>query len=180
MVQISKGMSQDMYDFILDNFYRIPDINIDTGVITTPKGTNGTICTSTGYLRAKLNKKTIQVHQLLAVLYYGEDCIGKQVNHLDGNKVNNKKENLELCTQYENITHAIGTGLYEGSMSALREASMSKRKLTDDNVRFIRDNYDKAIGDNSRLSARKLGKMMGVNHRAILDVAYSISYQDVK
>lgn len=52
----STGMSKEMYEHILKNKHLI-DIDLDNGVVTTPKGTHGTLCSSTGYLRVKLNKK---------------------------------------------------------------------------------------------------------------------------
>lgn len=54
----STGMSKEMYEHILKNKHLI-DIDLDNGVVTTPKGTHGTLCSSTGYLRVKLNKKTL-------------------------------------------------------------------------------------------------------------------------
>lgn len=105
-----KGMSEDMYNFILENMYKV-EVDLENGLIKTAKNTNGTICSSTGYLKVKINKKTLQVHQLLAVAYFGEKCIGYQINHIDGNKLNNKKENLEIVTRQENIRHQIENNL---------------------------------------------------------------------
>lgn len=123
----SKGMSQDMYDFIVENM-SLFNINEDKGIITTPKGTNGTICTSTGYLRFKFKKRTLQVHQVLAVKYFGELCIGKQINHINGNKTINTKENLEPVTQQENIQHAFENGL-EGSTKRISMYSMDGKYI---------------------------------------------------
>lgn len=103
-------MSKDMYNFILDNKHRLL-IDVDNGLVITPKGTNGTICSSTGYLKVKVNKRTLQVHQVLSVIYFGEECVGMQINHKDGNKLNNMMDNLEVCTQLENLKHKKENGL---------------------------------------------------------------------
>lgn len=107
---MNKGMSIEMYNFIKDNIHRITILE-DEGKILTVKGTNGTVCSSTGYLRVKVNNKTLQVHQIMAYYYFGELCIGKQVNHKDCNKLNNKKCNLEVVTNVENLKHQRENGL---------------------------------------------------------------------
>ena len=68
-----------------------------------------------GYYRVVLmhnnKKKTMSVHRLVArawLLDYSNDL---QINHKDGNKLNNDYRNLEMCTVQENIRHSITTGL---------------------------------------------------------------------
>lgn len=68
--------------------------------------------TQTGYMRAivkLIDRKTMELrlHRLVWWYFYGEIPEGKQINHIDGNKQNNKIENLELVTPSENIQHAI-------------------------------------------------------------------------
>lgn len=58
---------------------------------------------------------TIRVHRLIADSFYDGDHSGLDVNHIDGNKLNNRIGNLEYCTRQENIRHAFDTGLKEPS-----------------------------------------------------------------
>jgi hypothetical protein len=68
-----------------------------------------------GYLIVKLNNKSVQIHQLVALFYLGERNENLVVNHKDGNKLNNKIENLEYVTIAENIKHAVKNGLHVSS-----------------------------------------------------------------
>ena len=59
---------------------------------------------------------TVFLHRLLAIRFVknrtGITDVGQlQVNHIDGNKLNNDVSNLEWVTQADNIRHAYKTGL---------------------------------------------------------------------
>ena len=64
----------------------------------------------------KVNKKSkhFRVHKLMAEAFlYNNDNLDLFVNHIDGNKLNNKLSNLELCTNQQNVKNAYDNGLYK-------------------------------------------------------------------
>lgn len=61
----------------------------------------------------KNNKQYIErVHRLVAATFHPTADMEKlEVNHIDGNKLNNCSDNLEWCTRSENIRHGMRIGL---------------------------------------------------------------------
>lgn len=55
--------------------------------------------------------KNIRLHKLVAENFIENKEGKEQINHIDGNKKNNKVNNLEWCTCKENIQHVYKIGL---------------------------------------------------------------------
>lgn len=64
-----------------------------------------------GYARVNLSGRHRYVHRLVADAFYDDRNGDLDINHIDGDKLNNFIGNLERCTRSENIQHAFNTGL---------------------------------------------------------------------
>lgn len=68
-----------------------------------------------GYLCVDLSKKNIRkhyrVHRLVMCNFNDNNNHKLDINHIDGNKYNNRLDNLEWCTRKENLIHAVRHGL---------------------------------------------------------------------
>lgn len=68
-----------------------------------------------GYYQVVLSKngkvKRLTIHRIVAQVFIPNTLNKPQVNHKDGNKLNNCVDNLEWCTRSENQLHAWKNGL---------------------------------------------------------------------
>ena len=94
-----------------------------------------------GYCRVHcyLNGKgrNYQVHRLVALSFIPNLENKPQVNHKDGNKQNNRIDNLEWSTNKENVEHAFSIGLNEG----IKGEENVNAKLTESDVVEIYNLY---------------------------------------
>lgn len=121
--------------------------------------------TDQGYLAVDLSKpatpkRTFSVHVLVAEAFLGPRPEGLVPNHMDGDRANNARANLEWSTQSRNVQHA-----YELGLSDARGECNGQAILTDAIVIDIRR---KATG--RRGEAVAIARQLGVSEATIRDV----------
>ncbi len=79
--------------------------NILTGKLLTPYDDGK------GYMRVKIDGKCLRLHILVATAFIPNAEHKPTVNHIHGNKKDNRASQLEWATYSEQITHVWQTGL---------------------------------------------------------------------
>lgn len=75
--------------------------------------------------------RTVFVHRLVAMAYLDNPLNKSQINHINGNKSDNRPENLEWCTNYENIQHKCKVLKRFGSQSPVMCVETGERYETE-------------------------------------------------
>lgn len=114
-------------------------------------------------------KRTFRVHRLVMMAFKPVENMDElEVNHLDGNKKNNKLENLEWCTTSENQKHAFKTGLQKA------------RKGEDSNfAKLSKEDVDKVFELRAQgLLQREIADIVGCTHSNISAILRGKSWKD--
>lgn len=118
----------------ISNLGRVKRILFKNNVIEKPKDKIlKTYNNGTGYRKLSLYKNNIQkqflIHRLVAKAFLSNLSKLDQVNHIDGNKENNRIDNLEWVSQSKNIIHSYKTNL---------RVANSKNKFGSNNPKAIK------------------------------------------
>jgi len=116
-----------------------------------------------GYRRVQLQSapdmKYAYIHRLVAAAFIGPSSPGKQVNHKNGIKDDNRAKNLEWVTCAENLRHAVETGLLSTKGSKNPNA-----RLSEEDIPVLRRMVFLGWSDG------RISRVLGVSKRAICDV----------
>lgn len=78
-----------------------------------------------GYMHVGIRHNGIHhnylIHRLVAMAFIPNPSGYKEVNHIDGNKLNNTVVNLEWISRKNNVLHAINTGLRPPNVPCIRK-----------------------------------------------------------
>jgi 3-methyladenine DNA glycosylase AlkC len=122
-----------------------------------------------GYYYVRLFKdgesKSYYIHRLVAETFIGSIEKGLQVNHKNGDKLNNTVNNLEIVTHKQNQEHAWRTGLRHYG------EKHHSAKLTSSDVEEIR-----RLSATGKHTQREIGEMFGVSRGCILGIIYNINW----
>ena len=119
-----------------------------------------------GYLRVHIAGRMYFVHRLVAERYIPNPDNKPQVNHKDGNHLNNNVDNLEWVTNRENSIHALRNGMM------WIEERHPMAKLRREDVCYIKSH--------PQYTRNELAEMFGVSAQTISDIRKGKTWRTVE
>lgn len=110
--------------------------------------------------------KTFLIHRLLGIHFIPNPENKPEINHKDGNRINNSLDNLEWNTQSENQKHAFANGL-----NSNKGSRNSRAILTEQQVDKIRSLHSQGFTN------KTLSEMYGVNKNVISKIICRVTWK---
>lgn len=128
--------------------------------------------TKKGYPNVRLMRgepipRNVVIHRMVCITFISNEKNLPQVNHKDGDKLNNHVSNLEWCTNLENMRHAAINGLRPD----LRGSKHGRAGITEEQAIQIRE----AKG----ITRKELMEMFGVSIHVIKDIRSNRSWTHI-
>lgn len=111
------------------------------------------------------DKMTFNYHRAVACTFIPTNDYTLTINHKDGDKLNNTVDNLEWCSNKENMQHAFENNLFKSRQGTKNNSNL----LTEDEVRLIRKLY---IPRHPEFSGVELAKKFGVHASTIQSIIH--------
>ena len=133
-----------------------------------------------GYCKVTLQKdkykKTFSVHRLVAQAYLKNYSNTLQVNHINGIKIDNRVENLEMVTAKENMQKAVEIGLFDKCKEIQRKNAIKNNLgkyhiLANESAKKRVAKYDK--NNNSIQVYNSISEASRKNNINITSISYS-------
>lgn len=152
------------------------DIDVNKGTVSTCKGDKHYV-NKAGYLVIGTTYngkfKLFLVHQII-LCKAGYDLTGLTVDHINGNKKDNRLCNLEVVSARENTLRAVCTGTNNRIRKARNENS-GKTKLTNVDVAYI-----KYCLNTGAKGVMELADMFKVAHSRISEIKTGKTWREIK
>ncbi|MBQ5674818.1 MAG: HNH endonuclease, partial [Lachnospiraceae bacterium] len=114
---------------------------------------------SDGYVFSTIDGKQIPIHRFVATEFIPNPENKPEVNHIDGNKMNNSAANLEWVTRSENVRHSVKHNLQPRGLSTYTgKFTLEEREKI------------KSMWNSGNYSKREIAKVYGVSHTCICDI----------
>jgi len=155
-MKVEQGRTKEWYDIPVNPMYEINENGVVRKKDTKRILKQHIRDKKQPYLSVHLglkDKKCYRVHKLITEAILGGCPIGKEVNHKDGNKMNNNILNLEYVTRSQNGLHAYKYGLHH----AISGESCHNAKLTVQDVKNI-----KTLKQTTKMGYRKIARQLGL------------------